>query len=156
MPKSFPTSSWTDLRDRRTYEQAAYERARLAYELGRQVRELRESVGISQRELADRMGTTQSVIARLEAGGSKPSLSTLERVAEAVDKQVEVRFRDRDMRADRPKVGQARPILDLAQLAANLRLSPAERLSRATTFSRWVLRNRGRAKAAADRRARPG
>jgi transcriptional regulator with XRE-family HTH domain len=117
--------------------------------LARQVRELRESVGISQRELADRMGTTQSVVARLEAGGSKPSLSTLERVAEAVGKQVEVRFRDRDMRPDRRWV-------DLAQLAANLRLSPAERLTRAITFSRWVLRNRGRAKAATHGRARPG
>ena len=154
--KNSPTSRWTDLRDRRALERAPYERARLAYELARQVRELRESVGISQRELADRMGTTQSVVARLEAGGSKPSLSTLERVAEAVGKQVEVRFRDRDMRPDRRWVGQPEPTVDLAQLAANLRLSPAERLSRATTFSRWVLRNRGRAKAAADRRARPG
>lgn len=86
------------MRDKRLREpgaRAAYEQARLSYELGRQVRELRESVGISQRELAARMGTTQSVIARLEAGGSKPSLSTLERVAEAVGKTVEVRFRER-------------------------------------------------------------
>jgi transcriptional regulator with XRE-family HTH domain len=41
-------------------------------------------------DLARRMGTTQSVIARLEAGGSKPSMTTLERVAHALD--VDLRF----------------------------------------------------------------
>jgi len=70
-----------------------YERARLAYELGRQVRELREAHGLSQRQLAERMHTTQSVIARLEAGGSKPSISTLERVAAALETKVDIRFR---------------------------------------------------------------
>jgi transcriptional regulator with XRE-family HTH domain len=110
----------------------------LSYQLGRLVRELRASAGLSQRELAERIGTTQSVIARLETGGSKPSLTTLERVADAVGREVEVRFRQRVA------------TFDVAQLAANLRLSPAERLSRATAFSRWVLRNRGRARAVAD------
>jgi transcriptional regulator with XRE-family HTH domain len=56
----------------------------LAYEIGRQVRELREAQGLSQTQLASRMGTTQSVIARLEAGGSKPTLRTLERAAAAL------------------------------------------------------------------------
>ena len=91
-------AAWSDVRRRRMHEAGArsgYENARLAYELGRQVRELREAAGFSQRELADRMGTTQSVVARLEAGGSKPSLSTLERVAEAVGKTIEVRFTER-------------------------------------------------------------
>lgn len=133
-------------RGRRASATADSEQARLPLELGRQVRELRDSVGISQRELAERMGTTQSVIARLEAGGSRPSLTTLERVAEAVGLQLEIRFQER-----RSQSG-----LDLAQLTANLRLSPAERLSRGTAFSRWVLRNRGRAQAATSSRARSG
>ncbi len=88
--------TWSEVRPRRMEKpavRASYENARLAYELGRQVRELRESHGLSQRELAERMQTTQSVIARLEAGGSKPSLSTLERVARALGTSVDIRFR---------------------------------------------------------------
>lgn len=138
--------AWEGPRGRRASATADSEQARLPLELARQVRELRNSAGISQRELAERMGTTQSVIARLEAGGSRPSLTTLERVGEAVGLQLEVRFHER-----RSQSG-----LDLAQLTANLRLSPAERLSRGTAFSRWVLRNRGRAQAATSSRAGSG
>jgi ribosome-binding protein aMBF1 (putative translation factor) len=89
--------TWGEVRRRRSERpgvRAGYETARLAYELGRQVRELREAHGLSQRELAERMHTTQSVVARLEAGGSKPSLSTLERVANALGTSVDVRFRE--------------------------------------------------------------
>jgi len=88
--------TWGELRRRRLEKPAAragYQGARLAYELGRQVRKMREAHGLSQRELAERMQTTQSVIARLEAGGSKPSISTLERVAAALDTSVDIRFR---------------------------------------------------------------
>jgi ribosome-binding protein aMBF1 (putative translation factor) len=88
--------TWSDLRRRRLEKPAAragYQDAQLAYELGRQVRDLREAHGLSQRELAERMHTTQSVIARLEAGGSKPSLSTLERVAKAFGASIDIRFR---------------------------------------------------------------
>src|SRR6202022_3266010 len=74
--------AWSEIRDeglRRPAARRAYDDARLAYEIGRQVRELREAQGLSQGEVAHRMGTTQSVVARLEAGGTKPTLRTLER-----------------------------------------------------------------------------
>jgi ribosome-binding protein aMBF1 (putative translation factor) len=90
--------TWSEVRRRRIEKpavRASYEKARLAYELGRQVRELRQSHGLSQREVAERMHTTQSVIARLEAGGSKPSISTLERVAKALGASIDIRFRER-------------------------------------------------------------
>ena len=89
--------TWSEVRRRRMESPAArasYEKTRLAYELGRKVRDLREAHGLSQRELAERMHTTQSVIARLEAGGSKPSISTLVRVAEALGVSVDVRFKE--------------------------------------------------------------
>lgn len=88
--------TWSEVRRRRMEKpaaQAAYEKTRFAYELGRQVRDLREAHGLSQRELAERMRTTQSVIARLEAGGSKPTISTLERVAKALGTSIDIRFR---------------------------------------------------------------
>src|SRR3954470_1002475 len=47
---------------------------------GELVREGRRRAGISQQALADRAGTTQSAIARLEAGRSTPSLETVERL----------------------------------------------------------------------------
>jgi transcriptional regulator with XRE-family HTH domain len=58
------------------------------------VRGMREARGLSQRELAERMGTTQSLVGRLEAGGSRPTIVTLERVAHALGLQLEVRFND--------------------------------------------------------------
>jgi ribosome-binding protein aMBF1 (putative translation factor) len=45
----------------------------------------RTELGLSQRELAELTGTTQSAIARLERGGRPPRIDTLLRIAEALD-----------------------------------------------------------------------
>jgi len=50
-----------------------------------QVAERRNARGLSQRELAELTGTTQSAIARLERGGRPPRIDTLLRIAEALD-----------------------------------------------------------------------
>lgn len=47
------------------------------------IRSARLRAGLTQRELAERLGTTQSAIARLEAADSNPTVSTLERVLDA-------------------------------------------------------------------------
>jgi ribosome-binding protein aMBF1 (putative translation factor) len=49
------------------------------------VAERRQARGLSQRELAELVGTTQSAIARLERGGRPPRIDTLLRIAEALD-----------------------------------------------------------------------
>ncbi len=55
--------------------------------------ELRTKAGISQTDLAKRIGTTQSVISRLEdADYEGHSLEMLQRIAEALDNRVEIRF----------------------------------------------------------------
>ena len=46
--------------------------------------ERRRRLGLSQTTVAARMGTSQSAVARLEAGGSDPRLSTLTRYAAAL------------------------------------------------------------------------
>ncbi len=65
--------------------------ARMAEERGRLVRELaeqRQAAGLSQTEVAARMGTSQSAVARLESGTADVRASTLERYAAAVGGQI--------------------------------------------------------------------
>jgi ribosome-binding protein aMBF1 (putative translation factor) len=52
----------------------------------------RARAGLSQAELAARMGTSQSAIARLESGQTLPSTKTLLRFAEATKSKVELRL----------------------------------------------------------------
>lgn len=53
---------------------------------------LRREAGLSQKELAERVGTTQSVISRLEdAGYTGHSLDMLSRIAKALGKRIELR-----------------------------------------------------------------
>jgi len=52
----------------------------------------RARAGLSQAQLAQRMGTTQSAIARLEGGKVMPSLVTLRRYAEATGSRLSVRM----------------------------------------------------------------
>ena len=69
------------------------EEARAQDELARKIHELREQAGLTQARLAKLIGTTESVISRLEDSEYKGhSLTMLRRIAEAVDKRVEIRF----------------------------------------------------------------
>ena len=74
---------------------SAYDAARLAFEIGRSVRELRERRGWSQTQLANASGMTQSAVARFEAGGTVPTLMVLERLAMALDVSLKVGFEPR-------------------------------------------------------------
>jgi transcriptional regulator with XRE-family HTH domain len=63
------------------------------------VAERRQELGLSQRELAELTGTTQSAIARLEAGGRPPRIDTLLRIADALDCDLVVELKPRDARS---------------------------------------------------------
>lgn len=78
--------------EREEYE-CAYAKAKLAGEVGERVRAARETAGLSQRDLARRIGTSQAVITRLEAGGVGATLTTLQRVATALELEVKVELR---------------------------------------------------------------
>jgi transcriptional regulator with XRE-family HTH domain len=60
-----------------------------------QVAEQRVARGLSQKELAELCGTTQSAIARLEGGGRPPRIDTLLRLANALDCELVVELRPR-------------------------------------------------------------
>lgn len=69
------------------------EEARAEDELARKIHDLRTDAGLSQRELAKLVGTTASVICRLEdADYEGHSLGMLRRIAAALDRRVEIRF----------------------------------------------------------------
>ena len=69
------------------------EEARANEEIALKIRELREAAGLTQARLAGLIGTSASVISRLEdADYEGHSLSMLRRIASALDQQVEVRF----------------------------------------------------------------
>ena len=78
-------------RDMAVRRMADEQAARMAEDRGRLVRELaefRQAAGLSQTEVAARMGTSQSAVARLESGTADVRASTLERYAAAVGGQI--------------------------------------------------------------------
>ena len=80
------------------------------------IRNARREARLTQAELANRMSTTQSAVARLERPGSNPRISTLEAALEAAGRGLEL---------------GAGPVgaVDVTQLHERLRLTPAERLA---------------------------
>lgn len=70
-----------------------YEEEVVNAEIARKVYDLRTKAGLSQRELAKRVGTSGSAICRLEdADYDGHSLYMLKRIAQALDQRVEIRF----------------------------------------------------------------
>jgi DNA-binding XRE family transcriptional regulator len=71
----------------------ALEEARANDEVAREIRTLRKQAGLTQKQLAALVGTTHSVISRLEdADYGGHSMAMLRRIAAALNKQVEIRF----------------------------------------------------------------
>ena len=54
--------------------------------------EARKSAKLTQKQVADRMGTTQSVVARMESGKPLPSLRSVARYAAAVNSKIELKL----------------------------------------------------------------
>src|ERR1700677_2080155 len=61
-----------------------------AIELGLQFRDARVTLGVSQRELSERSGVRQADISRIERGAGNPTEATLQRLATALDKHLEL------------------------------------------------------------------
>ena len=96
--KRKPTSDAIEIVHRRFYEGrpdrlAALEAARTDDEIARKIYQLRTKAELSQRALAKLVGTTASVICRLEdADYEGHSLPMLRRIAAALDRRLEIRF----------------------------------------------------------------
>ena len=85
--------AWRDMRGRGSEKaDRAYEDEARISEFQELVYRLRTEAGMTQAELAGRMGTTQSAVARMESGGVRPTLETLEKLAVAVGQELVVGF----------------------------------------------------------------
>jgi transcriptional regulator with XRE-family HTH domain len=100
------------------------------------IRQARTRAGLTQSELATRMGTTQSAVARLERPGSDPRVSTLADALHVAGHRLELR----------PVRG--RTSIDEAQVRARLQLTPRERLDAFMASQRNLARLRARTRRA--------
>jgi transcriptional regulator with XRE-family HTH domain len=89
------------------------------------VREARIQAGLSQVDLAERLGTTQSAVSRWEHGHDEPRLSRLTAILAACGVRAGLTFA--------PDSG-----VDRAQIRQQLAMSPADRLASVTNVSRFV------------------
>lgn len=70
----------------------AYDELAPEFRLARALIEARANAGLTQAQLAERMQTTQSVVARLESGRAHPSTRTLEKFAQAAGMRLKISF----------------------------------------------------------------
>jgi transcriptional regulator with XRE-family HTH domain len=80
------------------------------------LKQARTAAGLTQKELAGRLGTTQSSVARLESPRSNPRVGTLERALRACGMEMSLTARP------------AKSSVDETMIAYRLRLSPGERI----------------------------
>lgn len=96
MPKKTTTEATrilADIAGNDPKRQQSFEEEFANREVAQRIFQLRQDAGISQAELAKRIGTTQSVISRLEdADYEGHSLAMLNRIAAAMERRVEIRF----------------------------------------------------------------
>jgi ribosome-binding protein aMBF1 (putative translation factor) len=79
-------------RPARTGALAHYERTLTSIMVGSAVRVARQRAGVSQAELAERAGTSQPSIARLEQGHVSPTVISLDRIARALGSELVIDF----------------------------------------------------------------
>lgn len=72
-----------------------FEQGYQKFKIGVMLRMAREDAGLTQKEVADRLGTQKSAISRIENHGEDIRLSTLEKYAEAFDKTLRVQLMDK-------------------------------------------------------------
>ncbi|OGK17391.1 transcriptional regulator [Candidatus Roizmanbacteria bacterium RIFCSPHIGHO2_01_FULL_39_12b] len=71
---------------------AEYDRQEPEFAVIRAILKSRMEKGLTQKQLAEKVGTKQSAIARLESGNANPSIGFLQRVAEALGTNLQINF----------------------------------------------------------------
>ena len=71
----------------------AYEDSELEFSITCQIIEKRLEKGLTQKQLAEKMGTMQPALARFESGRYNPSLAFLKKLSEALGTKLEIKFK---------------------------------------------------------------
>lgn len=71
---------------------AEYDKLQPEFAMIQAVIDARVKKGVTQNELAQKIGTKQSVISRLESGRANPSVAFLKKLAQALNSHLEIRF----------------------------------------------------------------
>lgn len=100
---------------------------------GSVIRRARLRAGLTQHDLAKRLGTSQSLVARWEGGDVEPGFSTVVRAVRTCGFELEFRIANYDFDHDR-------------LIAMNLRASPEDRLRRMQQFTKELATLRGKAR----------
>ncbi len=90
------------------------------------VRSARKRAGLTQTELAQRLGTSQAAVAQLERADANPTIARLEQVLAATGHELRISAESRQ------------PSIDEGQIARHLAMTPAERLASFTAAYRNV------------------
>jgi DNA-binding XRE family transcriptional regulator len=90
MSKTIPFKKITDQWKKDPEYKKEYESLKAEFALARELIHARARAHLTQAEVAKRMGTTQSVVARLESGTKSMNLRTLEKYAEATGSHLRV------------------------------------------------------------------
>ena len=105
----------------------------MANEDGELIRHCRLDAGLTQAELARRLDTTQSAVARWESGKVSPTLANLRRILSTCGWELEI---TPSAPVGQDEVHVADPRIDRTVIRELLRLTPAERIQRATEEAR--------------------
>lgn len=103
--------------------------ARKAVQCGALIRDARHRRGLGQAELAQRLGTSQPAISRIERDQVSPTIETLERILNAMGETLRVST----LPLSEPAPGGSNQ--SIAELRADYRLTPEERLAQAAQLS---------------------
>ena len=109
------------------------------------IREARLQAGLTQQQLAARLGVSQAAVAQLEGARANPTIATLERALRATDHRLELRLL------------AVEPSVDISLLREALRMTPAERIAtseRLTRDAEQIRTGAARSRAKRARRAR--
>lgn len=96
--------------------------------IARLIRRARSAARLTQRQLAGRIGTTQSAVSRWERGHDEPRLATLAEIMTACELRLELLVTPDDV--------------DRAQIRQQLALTPEQRLASVVNFSRTIAGSR--------------
>jgi len=89
--KNWKTLKKELLKDKKAREE--YERLKPRYQMISEIIEARKRKGLTQEDLAKKIGTKQSAIARIESGNANPTVDFLEKVASALDSNLTIQFK---------------------------------------------------------------